>query len=64
MEPRLILPDLPDWADLRLARPPDGTVVVAALVAGAMADVAVRSGGALAAAVMVAAVCRNASRGG
>lgn len=56
MEPRLILPDLPDWANLKLARPPGRAVVVAVLVAGAMADLAVRSGGALAAAVMVAAL--------
>jgi hypothetical protein len=41
----LQLPDLPDWADLRTARPPGGGVVVAALVAGALADLAVRSGG-------------------
>jgi uncharacterized protein DUF4153 len=57
MEPRLVLPDLPDWADLRTARPPGGGVVVAALVAGALADLAVRSGGwSLAGALLVASV--------
>lgn len=54
--PGLILPDRPDWAELRLARPAGGGVVVAALVAGVVADLAVRSGGALAGAVLVTAV--------
>ncbi len=56
MEPRLIVPDLPEWAGLKLDRPPGGGVVVAALVAGALADLAVRSGGALAGAGLTVAV--------
>ncbi|MGH8974868.1 MAG: DUF4153 domain-containing protein [Acidimicrobiia bacterium] len=65
MEPRLLLPDLPDWADLKTARPPNGGVVVAALVAGLLADLAVRSGGwCLAGAVLVAAVAVMLSAAG
>jgi hypothetical protein len=50
------VPELPDWAGVKLARPADGGVVVAALVAGGLADLAMRSGGALAGALLVAAV--------
>ncbi|MGH9042346.1 MAG: DUF4153 domain-containing protein, partial [Acidimicrobiia bacterium] len=59
MEPRLTMPDLPHWADLKLDRSAGGGVVVAALVGGALVDLAVRSdpwsisGAILAAAVAV-----------
>lgn len=56
MEPRLILHDLPDWAELKMARAADGGVVAAALVAGAMVDLTARSGGGLSGAVLVAGV--------
>jgi hypothetical protein len=44
------------WVDPRLARSGDGGVVVSALLAGLLADLAVRSGGGLSAAILVAAV--------
>ncbi len=55
MESRLVLPDLPDWAGLRMARPAGGDVVVAALAAGLLVDLAVRSDGALGGALLAAA---------
>ncbi len=41
------------WVDPRLARSGDGGVVVSALVAGVLVDLAVRSGGGLSAAILV-----------
>jgi hypothetical protein len=41
------------WVDPRLARSGDGGVVVSALAAGVLADLAVRSGGGLSAAILV-----------